>query len=568
MRLAVLFCCSVLLLAGCGDEIRHDQPITPGSMRNAETLFGLSFTDSERELALDDLVEQREAYGALRALGMPNSVRPAVVFRPFPAGWEAPASGPEARWSAPGAVRRPDDLEELAFASVGELSALLERRLVSSEELTGMFIERLRTYGPELECVVTLLADSALEQARRADRDIAAGRRRGPLHGVPYGVKDLLAVSGAPTTWGAEPYKDQVIDDTATVVAKLEKAGAVLCAKLTLGALAWGDVWFGGMTRNPWNLDEGSSGSSAGPASAVAAGLVPFAIGTETLGSIVSPSTRCGLTGLRPTFGRVSRAGAMALSWTMDKIGPMARSVEDCALVFDAIRGSDGRDPSLVDAPFSYDPDMDWTGLRIGYLADAFDQERGDKDLDDVALDALRELCRRRGAELVPVSLPAHDAQPVSIVLAVEAAAAFEELTLSGRDDELVRQVRYAWPNVFRTAQLVPATAYVQANRARSLLIEDMAELFVDVDLYVCPSFVGQNLTVTNLSGHPCVVMPNGFTDPQAPHSWTFIGDLFDEATLMAVAKGWQDATGWAGMHPPRYVSNDDRPAPPISAPE
>ncbi len=552
MRITLLIC-TLALLAGCGEEIRHEQPISIGTVREAETLFGLTYTDAERELALADLADQREGYFDLRALDLPNEVRPAVVFRPFPADWEAPRSGAAARWSDPGEVRRPDDLGDLAFATVGELSALLERRLVTSEELTNVFLDRLRAYGPELECVVTLTEDLALEQARAADREIATGSRRGPLHGVPYGVKDLLAVSGYPTTWGAQPYRDQVIDDTATVVAKLEEAGAVLCAKLTLGALAWGDVWFGGVTRNPWNLEEGSSGSSAGPASAVAAGLVPFAIGTETWGSIVSPSTRCGLTGLRPTFGRVSRAGAMALSWTMDKIGPMARSVEDCALVFDAIRGTDGLDPTLVDASFSYDPDMSWEGLRIGYLVTEFERERDGKVLDDVALQTLRALCERRGAELVPVSLPERDAMPISVVLSVEAAAAFEELTLSGRDDELVSQIRYAWPNVFRSAQLVPATAYVQANRARSLLIEEMGELFQTIDLYVCPSFGGQNLLVTNLTGHPCVVMPNGFTDDDSPHSWTFVGDLMDEATLMAVAKAWQDAAGWTAMNPPLY---------------
>lgn len=555
MRVVVFFCACIVVLAGCGEEIRHDQPITLGTLHQAEALFGLSYTDTEGELALADLVDQREGYAALRALDLPNGVHPAMVFRPFPSGWEMPAIGPGPRWTDFGNVARPDDLERLAFASVGELSVLLDRRLVTSEELTRMFLARLRTYGPELECVVTLTEELALDQARRADREIAAGRRRGPLHGVPYGVKDLLAVPGYPTSWGAMPYKDQVIDDTATVVARLEAAGAVLCAKLTLGALAMGDVWFGGTTRNPWNLEEGSSGSSAGPASAVAAGLVPFAIGTETWGSIVSPATRCGVTGLRPTYGRVSRAGAMALSWSMDKIGPLARSVEDCALVFDVIRGSDGLDPTLVDASFSYDPDLDWAGLRIGYLADLFAEERDGKTLDDVALETLRALCGSRGAELVPVSLPERDAMPIALMLSVEAAAAFEELTLSGRDDELVRQGRWAWPNTFRTAQLVPATAYVQASRARTLLIEEMSALFETVDLYVCPSFGGQNLLVTNLTGHPCVVTPNGFTADDSPHSWTFVGGLLDEATIMAVAKVWQDATGWAGMHPPRYES-------------
>jgi len=546
---SALLILALALLAGCGEEIRHDLPLTVDSLREAETLAGLSFDSAERALMIDDLREQREAFAALRALDIPNDVRPALVFQPWPAGW-APASGGLApRWTDPGDVRRPDDLDDLAFASIGELSELLRTRSVTSVELTQIFLERMRRYGPELECVVTLTAERALASAAEADREIAAGRRRGPLHGVPYGVKDLLAVAGYPTTWGAAPYKNQVLDETATVVKRLDEAGAVLCAKLTLGALAWGDVWFGGTTRNPWNLEQGSSGSSAGPASAVSAGLVPFAIGSETWGSIVSPSTRCGVTGLRPTFGRVSRSGAMALSWTMDKLGPIARSAEDCAVVFDAIRGPDGRDPTLVDAPFSYSPDVDWSALRIGYVKDLFDAERDDKDIDDQALAMLRGL----GAVLVPINLPERDAMPISLVLSVEAAAAFEELTMSGRDDLLVSQVRYAWPNVFRSAQMIPATAYVQANRARSLLIEEMSRVFDEVDLYVVPSFGGQNLLINNLTGHPCVVAPNGFMGEGRPHSWTFVGKLFDEATICAVAQAWQDRTGWHGMHPPKY---------------
>lgn len=537
------------LLAGCGEEIRHDAPLTVGGLRQAESVYGLSFTDAERELMLDDLREQREQITALRTLDLPNDVRPAVVFRPWPAGWTPPVDGPAPRWRDPGDVRRPADLEDLAFASIGELSALLESGRVTSTELTRMFLDRLRRYGPELECVATLTEQRALAQAAAADREIAAGRRRGPLHGVPYGAKDLLAVPGYPTTWGAATHKDQVIDATATVIEKLDAAGAVLCAKLTLGALAWGDVWFGGTTRNPWDLEQGSSGSSAGPAAAVAAGLVPFAIGSETWGSIVSPSTRCGITGLRPTFGRVSRHGAMALSWTMDKLGPMARSAEDCAMVLDAIRGADGRDPTVIDAAFPYAPGVDWSALRIGYVESLFAEERDGKQLDDQALEMLRGL----GARLVPVELPALDAMPISLVLGVEAAAAFEELTLSGRDDLLTRQVRYAWPNVFRAAQMVPATSYVQANRARTLLMAEMGRVFEEVDLYVVPSFGGQNLLLNNLTGHPCVVAPNGFTEGDHPHSWTFVGDLFDEAALCAVAQAWQDRTGWHGMHPPRY---------------
>ncbi|MBU0741182.1 amidase [bacterium] len=541
---------AMLLMGGCGEEIREGTVVLREDLEGAEAVLGLTMTDSEAELMLADLAEQRDAYRELRADSPANQVAPALIFDPRPLGFALDMSDRPPRWSGPGPAVRPDDLEELAFATVGELSALLRARRVTSLELTEMCLSRLQRYGPELECVVSLTPEIARAQARRADAELAAGRWRGPLHGVPYGVKDLLAVGGTRTTWGAAPYRDQVIDDTATVVRRLEDAGAVLVAKLALGALAWGDVWYGGTTRNPWNLEQGSSGSSAGPGAAVSAGLVPFAIGTETWGSIVSPSTRCGVTGLRPTFGRVSRAGAMALSWSMDKIGPMARCVEDCALVFDVIRGVDGRDPTLIDAPFPYDPDIDLASLRIGYLADDFAGEYEGRDLDLAALDVLREL----GAELIPVALPGRDALPLSIILSTEAAAAFEELTLSGRDDELVRQVRHAWSNVFRAARFIPAVEYVQANRLRSLLIEEMDDLFDGIDLYVGPSFEGQGLLITNLTGHPCVVVPDGFLAENQPHSFCFTGGLFDEATMLAVAKAWQDAAGWTRAHPPRYV--------------
>jgi Asp-tRNA(Asn)/Glu-tRNA(Gln) amidotransferase A subunit family amidase len=397
--------------------------------------------------------------------------------------------------------------------------------------------------------VITLTEDLALEQAARADAEIAAGKYRGPLHGIPYGAKDLLAVPGYRTTWGAAPYQEQRIDDTATVVRKLEEAGAVLVAKLTLGALAWGDVWYGGQTRNPWNLEQGSSGSSAGSAAAVSAGLVPFALGTETWGSIVSPCTRVGVTGLRPTFGRVSRAGAMALSWSMDKIGPICRSVEDCAMVFEAIRGSDGLDQAVVDAPFPYEPNVDLTALRIGYTEALFAEEYEGRELDLAALDVLRGL----GIDLLPIDLPAYPVADLAFILSAEAAAAFDALTRSGDDDLMVRQVRHAWPNVFRASRLIPAVEYLQANRVRYLVIQAMAKLMSQVDVYVAPSFGGDNLLLTNLTGHPCVVVPNGLREPNAPHSISFIGDLFDEAAVLAVAKAYQDATNFHRQHPPGF---------------
>lgn len=415
-----------------------------------------------------------------------------------------------------------------------------------------MYLDRLRAYGQKLECVITLTEELAMTQARRADAELARGGYRGPLHGIPWGAKDLLAEDSYRTTWGAKPFEDQVIPYDATVVRRLEEAGAILVAKLTLGALAWGDVWYGGQTRNPWNLEQGSSGSSAGSASATVAGLVGFSIGSETLGSIVSPSTRCGATGLRPTFGRVSRHGAMALSWSMDKLGPICRTVEDCALVFDAIHGADGKDPTARDLPFTWDPGTRLADLRVGYFRAAFEADHDWKPFDDAALETLRSL----GANLIPVDLPT-DAFPLDalrIILNVEAAAAFDDLTRSGRDDLLVRQIRRAWPNVFRQSRLIPAVEYLQANRVRTMLMGSMRAAMDGIDLFVTPSFGGGVLLLTNLTGHPAVTLPNGFRDDGTPVSLSFVGNLYEEGILLAAAKAYQDATGFHLHHPPEFA--------------
>jgi Asp-tRNA(Asn)/Glu-tRNA(Gln) amidotransferase A subunit family amidase len=348
------------------------------------------------------------------------------------------------------------------------------------------------------------------------------------------------------------PFREQRIDEDATVVSRLAAAGAVLVAKLTLGELAWGDVWFGGMTRNPWNPEQGSSGSSAGSAAATAAGAVGFAIGSETLGSIVSPCTRTGATGLRPTFGRVSRHGAMALSWSMDKLGPICRSVEDCALVLDAVRGSDGHDPSVIDAPFAWDPARDVRQLRVGYVPALFEgpppEGREEQHAHDLAtLEVLRGL----GITLRPFELPSLPVAPLSLILTAEAAAAFDDLTRSGRDDQLVRQIAQAWPNVFRLAQTIPAVSYIQANRIRSMLIAEMHRLMADLDAYVVPTYGGTNLLLTNLTGHPSVVLPNGFRKDGTPTSITFLGRLFGESEALLLAKAYQDATGFHLRRPP-----------------
>jgi Asp-tRNA(Asn)/Glu-tRNA(Gln) amidotransferase A subunit family amidase len=523
-----------------------DPAIERGEVRSAAELIDLQLTRAEIDSMLPDLEEQSGWFGEMREISVGNDVRPALIFDPVPRRRGAKKGEDILKVSPASRAAPPADMEDLAFWPVRDLAELLRTRKITSVELTRMYLGRLRKYGPELECVITLTEERALEQAARADEEIGSGRYRGLLHGIPYGAKDLLAVKGYRTTWGAEPFRDQFIEDTATVIRRLDEAGAVLVAKLTLGALAWGDVWYGGTTRNPWNIEQGSSGSSAGSASATSAGLVAFSIGTETWGSIVSPCTRCGVTGLRPTFGRVSRAGAMALSWSMDKIGPICRSVEDCAIVFDAIRGPDGLDPTVRDEPFTYRYDDDITVLRIGYLPDQFESVDYYHDTDSTALAELRAM----GVDLIPVSLPEYPLYPLSIILGAESAAAFDELTRSGRDDLLVRQIRNAWPNAFRSSRFIPAVEYIQANRIRSLIMKDMEDL--DVDIYVSPSF-GDNLLLTNLTGHPCVVVPNGFDAEGNPVSITFIGRPFEEGRLLAFARAYQERTGFHLKHPPGY---------------
>lgn len=512
----------------------------------AEMLSGLQFTPAERELMLGNLRENRASYEQIRSIAIGNHVAPALAFDPRVPGMPpvTQTQAPSPAVSQPIAV--PADLEEVAFWPVTHLAELIRTRQVTSVALTGMYLQRLKRFDPKLLCVITLTEDLALEQAARADQEIASGRYRGVLHGIPYGLKDLLAVRGTRTTWGAEPYIDQTFDDDATVVERLEAAGAVLLAKLTVGALAWGDVWFGGMTRNPWNVEEGSSGSSAGSASAVSAGLVGFAIGTETYGSIVSPATQCRVSGMRPTFGRVSRHGAMALSWSMDKIGPICRTVEDCAHVFNAIHGADGRDLTAVDQPFNWNPHVRLEDLRVGYVKSAFEHADENHSLGQESLRTLAAL----GAELIPVELPDYPVDALNFILTAEAAAAFDELTRSNRDDLLSRQIRDAWPNTFRQARFIPAVEYIQANRVRRLMMEAMQSLMSAVDVYVAPSFTGHNLLLTNLTGHPAVVVPSGVGPTGTPYSLTFTGRLYDEASALAVAMRYQQATEHHLRHP------------------
>lgn len=526
--------------------------LTMEQIKAAEAVAGLSFTDEERELMLEGLQRAVADYEAIRTHQLPNSVPPSVRFDPRYSGVaipHLPARRPIS-WVPAENIERPASDEELAFMTVPELSALLRSRRVTSEELTALYLRRLKEFNPALECVVSLTEERAWRQARAADAELDAGTWRGPLHGIPWGAKDLLSVAGYPTTWGAAPYRDQSFDVDATVVQRLDEAGAVLVAKLTLGALAMGDVWFGGRTNGPWNIERGSSGSSAGSGAAVAAGLVGFAIGSETLGSIVSPSTRNGVTGLRPTYGRVSRSGAMALSWTMDKLGPMCRSAEGCALVFDAIHGHDPAEPDTVTTAFEWPEARETKKIRVGYLEDAFENER---DLN------VLEVLRGSDMELYPVALPDIDPSPLLLMLRVEAAAAFDELTLSDRDDELTRQDAGAWPNSFRRARLVPAVEYVNASRIRTLLMRQMTALYQTVDVIVMPSFGNRGLSISNLTGHPCVVLPHHFApvdetpvpERRNPASITFLGGLYRDDLTLAVAAAYQEKTDFHRRRPP-----------------
>ena len=536
-------CALSFVLGGYISAEVDEQKITLGMVKQAQALFGLEFTDAETDSMLIDLSDQRKNFAAIRKLEIPNSVSPALNFNPIPVGFQFPDKVSSFKQELLSNVAEPVNKQDLAYYNIRELGWLLKNKKISSVELTRFFIDRLKKYDASLLNVISYTEERAMKQAAKADAEIKAGKYRGVLHGIPFGAKDLLATIGTKTTWGSVAYKEQTLNYDATVITRLEEQGAVLIAKTTLGELAMGDVWFGGKTKNPWNLKRGSSGSSAGSASAVAAGCLPFAIGSETLGSIVSPSTECGTTGLRPTFGRVSKYGAMALSWSMDKLGPITRSVEDCAIVFNAIQGADGKDLSVIPAPFNYtSPGKSLKGMRVGYLKTDFSAKA---ENDSLSLLKLKEL----GAELIPIEIPKMPYGDLLIILTAEAGAAFSDLVLTNRDDLLVQQGRNAWPNTFRTARFIPAVEYIQANRARTMLIQQLHEVLKGLDLYIAPSF-GNNLLATNLSGHPAVVLPNGFTKDGMPTSITFTGQLFGEGKLLQVAEVYQRATECNKKHP------------------
>ena len=569
---------------------RQQQPprIDKPTLDCAEKIFGVDFTEAEEEQAASAVNQNLGNFERLRELNIPLDTEPAVTFRPYlPGRKPTPGATPGAKikvslQSSPldSARDRPaargSSLDELAFLPITSLAPLIQRRQVSATDLTKMYLERLKKHGPALNCVVTLTEELALAQAAQADREIRAGRYKGPLHGIPWGAKDLFATKGIPTTWGAAPFQNQVFDYDATIVERLRDAGAVLVAKLSLGALAQGDRWFRGQTKNPWNTERGSSGSSAGPGSATAAGLVGFGIGTETRGSIISPSIENGVTGLRPTYGRISRHGAMALSWTMDKIGPMCRSVEDCALVFNAIYGPDGRDDTVVDAPFEWKPDVPLSKLRIGFVKDDFDPPpggpggRGDagargggggrgRGLSPEEQQRQREMrlkvfaevldvYRKAGATLEPIEVPANItsiAGTIGFVLSTEGAAAFDDLT---RSKDINDPSLNTWPNTFRAHRFVPAVEYIRAQRARTLLIREMEKLMSQYDVFLSPA-PGSTLGATNLTGHPAIALKAGFIDNR-PVELMVTGRLYDEATVLRVALAYERATAWHTMNP------------------
>ncbi len=533
------------------------QRITKEMLHTAEQLIGIELTDAQEAMALQNVNNNLANYEALRKIEVPLDTDPAIWFHPALPGKKFIAKKSQSNKGktkrAKVVTQKFGALEEVAFFSATQLGELIRAKLVSPVELTKMYLARLKRFSPKLLNVVTLTEELALSQAEQAEREIKQGKYRGPLHGIPCGVKDLFATKGIKTTWGAEPFRNQMIDYDSTVVERLREAGAVLVAKLSMGALAQGGRWFAGVTRNPWQVEEdrtGSSGSSAGSASATSAGLVGFSIGTETLGSIVSPSSRCGVTGLRPTYGRVSRYGAMGLSWTMDKIGPICRAVEDCAIVLEAIYGADGRDITVTDTPFKFDADAPLAKMRIGYLKAEFEADNPNNTAERKAMykQALDDL-RAAGANLQPIELPKFSTASLRIILVAEAAAAFDDITRDGRVNQLSGQNAGDWPNTFRTSRFIPAVEYIRAQRARTLLMREMDKLMNDWDAFVSPAPGSASLLVTNLTGHPAVVTPCGFIN-NLPQAIMFTGSLYDESAPLRVALAYQQATKWHTMHP------------------
>jgi Asp-tRNA(Asn)/Glu-tRNA(Gln) amidotransferase A subunit family amidase len=534
--------------------LAQDSSIQKKDIISSAKLFDLSFTTKEIDTLYSDVVDNLVNYKALHQFPLANSVPLSLWQSPVLPGMHFNEKQNPINWKLDPSIQLPANKNELAFYSIEELASLVKNKKITSLALTRFFIDRIKKWGDTLQCVISIQEDIAYEQAKKADEEIAQGKYRGLLHGIPYGLKDLFAVKGTKTTWGAAPFKNQLIDEDAFVYLKLKEAGAILVAKFTLGALAMGDYWYGGRTKNPWNLNYGSSGSSAGSASATVAGLVPFAIGTETWGSIVSPSTTCGATGLRPTFGSISRTGAMALSYSLDKVGPICRSAADAAIVFNYIHGTDGKDGSAVNKPFNYDPNKDIKKLKIAYAKNYFDKIKDTSRNEFKVLAAFKKM----GIQLIPVNFPdsgIYNVNIMDVVIGVECAAQFDEMTRLNIDDELTRQTKNDWPNQFRTARFVPAVEYVNAQRHRYTLMKKVNEVMQQYDVIICPSRGdGNQSAITNLTGHPVVCIPTGFDKKyNLPTGISFVGNLYDDATILSIANAIQKTTPWEDAHPPLF---------------
>jgi len=532
----------------------QDTSVQKKDLISSAKLFDLSFTTKEIDTLYSDVIDNIANFKAMHNLPLANSVPLSMWQTPVLPGMHFNEVQKPILWKLDNTVKLPANKNDLAFYSIEKLASLIKNKKISSLALTQFFIERIKKWGDTLQCVISLQEDMAYEQAKKADWELAEGKYRGLLHGIPYGLKDLFAVKGTKTTWGAAPYQNQMIDEDAFVYTKLKEAGAVLVAKFTLGALAMGDYWFGGRTKNPWNLNYGSSGSSAGSASATVAGLVPFAIGTETWGSIVSPSTTCGATGLRPTFGSISRTGAMALSYSLDKVGPICRSAADAAVVFNYIHGTDGKDGSAVNKPFNFTPNKDIKKLKIAYAKNYFDKIKDTARNEFKVLEEFRKL----GVQIIPVNFPdsgVYNFNIMDVVIGVECAAQFDEMTRLNIDDALTRQTKNDWPNQFRTARFVPAVEYINAQRHRYTLMQKVNEVMQQYDVVICPSRGdGNQSAITNLTGNPVVCVPTGFDKKfNLPTGISFVGNLYDEATILSIAQAYQKATNWDETHPTRF---------------
>ncbi len=542
---------SIIILSACSYASFSQDSLTKKDLPGAERVIGLQFKEFERDSLFDEVKNMVKEMDKMRQYPLNNSIPLSAWQNPVLPGMTFITTQHPVTWHISKNIPLPHNTNELAFYSIPELSSLIKNRKISSVELTKFFIDRLKKYGDTLQCIISLTEDIAMKEAVQADKEITAGRYRGPLHGIPYGLKDLFSVKGTLTTWGAAPYKEQSIDNNAYVYTKLKEAGAVLVAKFTLGALAMGDYWYGGRTKNPWNLKRGSSGSSAGSAAATVAGLVPFAIGTETWGSIISPATQCGATGFRPTFGSISRTGAMALSYSLDKPGPLTRSAEDAAIVFHYLHGTDGKDQAAVNMPFNYTGKADFSNLKIAYAKNYFDA--GDTSGNE--LKTLEEY-KKLGAKLIPIEFPdsaVYHFDIMSLIISAESAAQFDGFTRGELDDMMTRQGKYDWPNQFRSARFIPAVEYINAYRHRYILMQKVNEVISKYDVIILPTYGGNQVAITNLTGHPAICFPTGFNKNNLPTNITLIGNLYSEATLLAVAKAFQDATAYDNMHPEMF---------------